>query len=155
MKRTVLFALVGVIALAFASCGEKQSKEFTEKKAAIESMITEVTGITTCDAIDMLNEKLANLTNGEEYAEADRMSDKERGVIAPLMDKLTTAISDKVQELGGCVKEEEAPAAAEVQYDENGNPILDAAEAAVEQAGEAVQEGVENVVNEVKDAIQG
>lgn len=154
MKRTVLFALVGVIALAFASCGEKQSKEFTEKKAAIESMITEVTGITTCDAIDMLNEKLNNLTNGE-YAEADRMNDKERGVIAPLMDKLTTAISDKVQELGGCVKEEEAPAAAEVQLDENGNPILDAAEAAVEQAGEAVQQGVENVVNEVKDAIQG
>lgn len=152
MKRTVLFALVGIIALAFASCGENQSKEFTEKKAAIESLTTEVAGVSACDAIEALSQKFDEITS-KTYEEADAMNETEQGTLSQIIEQAKAAIDGKIAEF--CTKDETPAEEANVELDENGNPILDAAEAAVEQTGEAIQEGVEAVTNEVKDAIQG
>lgn len=151
MKRTFLFALVGVIALAFASCGEKQSKQYTEMKEAVENLTQQVTEVTSCDAMQGIMESVVDLM-GKQYDEADRMNEKEDGLIKTACEKLQTVIEEKIASLGGCNEE---PETAEVQYDEEGNPILDAAAAAIEQAGDAVQEGVETLVNEATDAIQG
>lgn len=154
MKRTFLFALIGVIALAFASCGEKQSKQFTEMKAAVEELTQKVTEVSSCDAMQAVMQSVVDLM-GKEYDEADRMNEKEDGIIKTACEKLQTAIEEKVNALGGCAEEPETAETQDVQLDENGNPILDAAEAAIDQAGEAVQEGIETVTNEVKEAIQG
>jgi len=154
MKRAFLFALVGVIALAFASCGEKQSKQFTEMKAAVEDLTNQVAEITSCDNMQGVMESVVELM-GKQYDEADRMNEKEEGLMKTACEKLQTAIEEKIASLGGCKEEPETAAVEEVQLDENGNPILDAAEAAIEQAGDAVQEGVQTVVNEATEAIQG
>lgn len=154
MKRAFLFALVGVIALAFASCGEKQSKQFTEMKAAVEDLTNKVAEVASCDNMQGIMESVVDLM-GKQYDEADRMNEKEEGLIKTACEKLQTAIEEKIASLGGCNEEPETAAVEEVQLDENGNPILDAAAAAIEQAGDAVEEGVQTIVNEATDAIQG
>ena len=154
MKRTFLFALVGVIALAFASCGEKQSKQYTEMKDAVENLTKQVSEITSCEAMQTVMESVVDLM-GKQYDEADRMNAKEDGLIKTACEKLQTAIEEKIADLGGCEEKPETAETQEVQYDENGNPILDAAAAAIEQAGDAVQEGIETIVNDATEAIQG
>lgn len=154
MKRAFLFALVGVIALAFASCGEKQSKQFTEMKAAVEDLTNKVAEVASCDNMQGIMESVVDLM-GKQYDEADRMNEKEEGLIKTACEKLQTAIEEKIASLGGCNEEPETAAVEEVQLDENGNPILDAAAAAIEQAGDAVEEGVQTIVNEATDVIQG
>lgn len=150
--------MVGIIALAFASCGEKQSKQFTEMKEAVENLTQQVSEITSCDAMQGVMESVVDLM-GKQYDEADRMNEKEDGIIKTACEKLQTVIEEKIADLGGCAEEPETAEAEEVQLDENGNPIInaavDAAAAIIEEAGNAVQEGIENVANQAIEAIQG
>ncbi len=151
MKRTFLFALVGVIALAFASCGEKQSKQFTEMKASVEELTKQVTETTSCEAMEGVMQSVFDII-GKQYDDADKMNEKEDGIMKTAMENLNKAIEEKVASLGGCIEE---PETAEVELDENGTPILEAAENALQEVGEAVEEGVDQVVNQAVEAIQG
>lgn len=55
MKRLSIIALLTALVFCFASCGEKQSKQFKAMEEEILSVENQINAISDCDELQMLN----------------------------------------------------------------------------------------------------
>lgn len=108
MKRTMIYALVGVVMLAFASCGgSKESKQFSEQKQKIQELEELVASAETCDDLTMAAFGfLALAFDDAEYAENEKMTSTEEEEYGKLVEAISDKMEIKATELG-CNDEEE------------------------------------------------
>jgi len=104
MKKALIIALAGMMLFAFTQCGggtTKGSKEFTETKALYEKLEKAAKDAKTCDelqeaAIGLL---FSGLANGE-YADEDKITEKEKEEIEKYLEKIGKLIEEKTKKLG-------------------------------------------------------
>ncbi len=109
MKKTLLFALVGIVLLAFTSCGPKGTKQFNESKATLEQIQKQVEAATTCDEMQMAALGILGIAfGGDEYAEEEKMTAEEQTTFTQMMDDLSAKMEAKSTELGCDAVEEDS-----------------------------------------------
>ena len=129
MKKTLVFALMGIVMMALASCGPKESKEFKEKNAKLQAIEAEL-ATADCDALTAIAQEVFDLyVDPTVYADGEKMTDDELVAYRESINALNEKITSKVVELG-CI------------FD---------AEEAVEEAAEEAAEAIEEVVEEVAE----
>ena len=94
MKKTLLVAIMGVIMIAFASCGGNNghSKAFNQAAKIYNNMIEDVNKAKTCDDVDMAAFGVLGLLGVEGIDKLDEAETKE---LEELGEKLSKAMEDK------------------------------------------------------------
>lgn len=95
MKKTLLAVIMGVIMIAFASCGGSNnghSKAFNEAKKVYDNILEEVNKATTCDDVDMAAFGVLGLLGVDGIDKLDEAENKE---LEELGEKVTKAMEDK------------------------------------------------------------
>ncbi len=94
MKKTLLAVIMGVIMIAFASCGNNNghSKAFNQAQKIYDNMIEEVNKAKTCDDVDMAAFGVLGLLGVEGIDKLDEAENKE---LEALGEKLSKAMEDK------------------------------------------------------------
>lgn len=104
MKKVLLFALAGIIMLAFAQCGgSKGSKEFQDNKELMNNLEKAVKQAKTCDELEgavFAVALSAIATADKEYADNEKMTDKEKETIEKLSKDIEDLMTKKTEELG-------------------------------------------------------
>ena len=117
MKKTLIIALAGMMMFAFTQCGGKDggtisassSKQFKETKEMFEGIQKAVDEANDCE---QLQEAALTLVFGSlgasfgDYADDEKMTEKEEAEIDKLTEKISKAIEDKSTKFG-CDDEEE------------------------------------------------
>lgn len=95
MKKTLLAVIMGVIMIAFASCGGSNnghSKAFNQAKKVYDNILEEVNKATTCDDVDMAAFGVLGLLGVDGIDKLDEAENKE---LEELGEKVTKAMEDK------------------------------------------------------------
>lgn len=104
MKKVLLFALAGIMMLAFTQCGgSKGTKEFQDNKEMITNLEKAVKQANTCDELEtaVFNVAMSALANvDKEYADNEKMTDKEKETIEKLGKEIEDLMTKKSAELG-------------------------------------------------------
>ena len=113
MKKSLLFALVGIVFLAFTSCAggskTKESKEFSEAKAYIQKYEKAFNEATTCEELETLGEQMeteAWTLALQTYEDNEKMTEAEEQELAKIAENWVESIQKKIDELG-CEEDEE------------------------------------------------
>lgn len=108
MKKTTTFALVAVLMIAFAACGTKETKQFSEMKASIQELEQYIDTVETCDNLLMVGFIVENIEVGMDfeptaddlgYAESEMMTLKEKEQINQMLDDLSNKLEEKSKQL--------------------------------------------------------
>ena len=130
MKKTLLFALAGLMLFAFKQCGNgndkakenkeeakveettngNSSKQFTELKSAYDEIGKMIENCTTCEELEeagmaLVFGSLALSLGGDNYADGEKMTEKEQKNLEDYIQKLTEKAEKKAEKLG-CEKKE-------------------------------------------------
>lgn len=95
MKKTLLAVIMGVIMIAFASCGGSNnghSKAFNEAKKVYDGMMESVEKATTCDDVDMAAFGVLGLLAVDGIDKLDEAETKE---LEEIGEKFSKAMEDK------------------------------------------------------------
>lgn len=94
MKKTLLAVIMGVIMIAFASCGNNNghSKAFNQAKKVYDNILEEVNKATTCDDVDMAAFGVLGLLGVDGIDKLDEAENKE---LEELGEKVSKAMEDK------------------------------------------------------------
>lgn len=95
MKKTLLAVIMGVIMIAFASCGGSNnghSKAFNEAKKVYDNILEEVNKAKTCDDVDMAAFGVLGLLGVDGIDKLDEAENKE---LEELGEKVTKAMEEK------------------------------------------------------------
>ena len=131
MKKTLIIALAGMMLFAFTQCGgnnngkEKETKneqaveetttvtgnkQFTDMMSAYDELGKTLKNVTTCDELEevemaLVLGSLAIDLGSSQYADEDKMSEKEQEKLKETIEKLLKDAEKKADELG-CEKKE-------------------------------------------------
>jgi hypothetical protein len=131
MKKTLLIALAGLMMFAFTQCGskgndkanenkketkveeavsEQATKQFNEMKSAYDEIGKMIEDCTSCDQLEEATFALALGTlaislGSDEYADEEKMTEKEQKNLEDIIQKLTEKAEKKAEKLG-CEKKE-------------------------------------------------
>ena len=104
MKKMLLFALAGIMTLAFTQCGGSTgTKEFQDNKELVDNLRTTVEQATTCDELQgaVWGVAMAALANADtEYSDEEKMTEAETKTLEELADDVQDLIKKKGEELG-------------------------------------------------------
>lgn len=104
MKKVLLFALAGIMMLAFTQCGgSKGSKEFQDNKELMTNLEKAVKQAKTCDELQtaVFTVAMSALANADkEYADNEKMTDKEKETVEKLGKEIEDLMTKKGEELG-------------------------------------------------------
>ena len=102
MKKTLLFALLGIL-LVFTACNNnnKHSKAYNESKAIMDKVVELANKATNCDDLDMAAFSIYGILGVEGV---DAISADEQASLSEQMDKLTELMEQKRMEFN-CVEE--------------------------------------------------
>ena len=95
MKKTLLAVIMGVIMIAFASCGGSNnghSKAFNEAKKVYDNILEEVNKAKTCDDVDMAAFGVLGLLGVDGIDKLDEAENKE---LEELGEKVSKAMEEK------------------------------------------------------------
>lgn len=94
MKKTLLAVIMGIIMVAFASCGGNNghSKAFNEAKKVYDNILDQVNKATTCDDVDMAAFGVLGLLGVDGIDKLDEAENKE---LEELGEKVSKAMEDK------------------------------------------------------------
>ena len=111
MKKTLLFALAGIMLLAFTQCGNNDkkttgSKQYQDLKKGHEEIAKIIEDASDCDELQSaLFGLLALYLQDQEYKEDEQMTADEESEIAKLSDEISKLYDEKAEEFGGCKDE--------------------------------------------------
>ena len=104
MKKVLLFALAGIMMLAFTQCGgSKGSKEFQDNKEMVNKLEKAVKDAKTCEELQgaVFAVALSALAEADkEYADNEKMTDKEKETLDKLSKEVEDLMTKKGEELG-------------------------------------------------------
>lgn len=104
MKKVLLFALVGVMMLAFTQCGgSKGSKEFQDNKEMVTNLEKAIKEAKTCEELQgaVWSVALSALAKADtEYAENEKMTESEEQALEKLSKEVEDLMTKKSEELG-------------------------------------------------------
>ena len=95
MKKSLLTVIMGIIMIAFASCGGSNnghSKAFNEAKKVYDGILESVNKATTCDDVDMAAFGVLGLLGVDGIDKLDEAENKE---LEELGEKVTKAMEEK------------------------------------------------------------
>ena len=100
MKKTLIYALVAVLMVAFASCGNKETKQFKSQKDTIKGVETLIDKAETCEDLSFAAFGfLALAFDDTEYAEDEKMTPEEEKTIEKMVEDLTAKMEKKSEEM--------------------------------------------------------
>ena len=118
MKKTIIYALVTIVTIAFASCGPKESKQFTEQKESAEKISEMISSAKDCDDLSMAALGLLALAFDEdEYAEKEKMTAEESEKFEQITNELIEQLENKSDELR-CEEEIEEESDLDIEMEE-------------------------------------
>ena len=118
MKKTIIYALVTIVTIAFASCGPKESKQFTEQKESAEKISELINAAKDCDDLSMAALGLLALAFDEdEYAEKEKMTAEESEKFEQITNELIEQLENKSDELR-CEEEIEEESDLDIEMEE-------------------------------------
>ena len=128
MKRTLIFALVALVMVVFASCGKKETKQFQAQKEAIKEIEALIDKADNCDDLTYAAFGFWTLTSDvNEYAENEKMTADEEKQIEKMVEDLTNKMEEKSQQMD-CANQEPSEEFNEffdeiIEEGEEGGPV--------------------------------
>ena len=96
MKKTLIYALVALFMVAFASCDKKETKQFLDQKDIIKEIETLIDEAETCDDLSYAAFGfLALAVDDTEYAEDEKITSDEEQEIEKLLEELSKKMEEK------------------------------------------------------------
>lgn len=113
----MICALVAVLMVAFASCGNKETKQYLNQKEAINELEALINESETCDELTLSAFGFLALEfDDNEYAEGEKMTAVEEAEMDALIEALGRKVEEKAEMLG-CNNEEDPSEDSELMED--------------------------------------